>query len=720
MTRFPGHALIVAIATVAIVAAGCGTTSPSASPVATASQPAATVGGGGVAPAIADITTYKAASNRLGVHPGPGPLGQPVVLWQLDLPSGPVSAPLIVDGKVIVIGEDGSILAVDGATGARVWTASLPTGVGVTPTIVNGVLYAVTVDGVLRTMSLADQSLGWTAEGFLADTQVTAAGDLLLAGAPDELVAVSAADGTERWRAKAAGSGRAAADAELVYVSGTGSGTMHALQLADGAITWSLETTSATVLTPGVSDGTVFAGARDVAGGRNVTYAIGPDGKELWHWTGPDIIGSVSVTADRVYVSADDPTTGITALDRTTGLVAWRRELPGRISGLLAAADGALYLPTTDDGVVAVDAASGEIRWRADIEKPVRAQLAVSGGLVFVGSKWEDGSGRILAFADPSDPRVGHTASPAPVASAPTGTLTSAPLKILSADDIDGQSLPLSTAVGPGGVMYVADVANSRILIRSADGKISPWGEYGSEPGQFNFGEVTRNDASGGVAVAPDGKLIAVGDGANHRVQLFDGNRTFLVSIGRLGREDGQFVNPCCLAVDSEHRVWVVDTGREDVQVFSEAGVHLLTFGGSGHGDGQLSRPANLFVDAAGKKVYIADFSNRRVAVFSTDGRWIRSYGGEMGSGARLSEVNAVSVDRAGRLWILDTTSLVYVLEPDGTPIAVIDSTVPDLGFAEAASFALDDTGRMYYGDFSELRGRMVIGQVEAPLWPPD
>jgi DNA-binding beta-propeller fold protein YncE len=81
---------------------------------------------------------------------------------------------------------------------------------------------------------------------------------------------------------------------------------------------------------------------------------------------------------------------------------------------------------------------------------------------------------------------------------------------------------------------------------------------------------VTRNDASGGVAVAPDGKLIAVGDGANHRVQLFDGARKFLISIGRLGREDGQFLNPCCIAIDTDHRIWVVDSAREDVQVFSE------------------------------------------------------------------------------------------------------------------------------------------------------
>ena len=706
-----------ALAITAIVAAGC-SPAPSATPPAT-SPPASTSSGPGVAPAFGNITTYKGGVDRLGVHPGPGLAAEPVVLWQMDLPSGPLAAPLLVDGTVIVVSEDGTVRGIDGATGASAWTASLPSGVEVTPTIDDGTLYTVTVDGVLRTMSVADQSLGWTADGFLADTQVNSAGEVILAGAAGELVALSAADGAERWRADAAGSGRVAVDAQLAYVSGTGSGDMHALNLADGVSRWTLETTSATVLTPGVAGGNVFVAARDVAGGRNVTYALAPGGQELWHSTGPDIIGSVSVTSDRVYLSVDDPATGITALDRATGDVVWRRSLAGGIMGLLAAADGSLYLPTTDDGVVAIDGSTGEIRWRAAIEGPWRAQLAVSGGLVFVGMQWEDGSGRILALADPGDPRIGHTTTSTPPATTAPAAASVA-LRILSTDDIEGEALPISTAVGPDGTMYVADMLNSRILVRSADGTIESWGEYGSEPGRFNFGEVTRNDGSAGVAVAPDGKLIAVGDGANHRVQLFKADRTFVTTIGRLGREDGQFVNPCCVAVDADHRVWVVDSGREDVQVFSEAGEHLLTFGEPGHGDGQLSRPANLFVDAAAKRVYVSDFSNRRVAVFSTDGTWIRSYGGDMGNGARLGEVNAVVVDRAGRLFVLDTTSSVFVIEPDGTPIAVIGSTVPDLGFAEAFSFALDDDGRMYYGDLAEgMHGRLVIGQLEAPLWPP-
>jgi outer membrane protein assembly factor BamB/sugar lactone lactonase YvrE len=710
--------LVAILASSVILAAGCAPTS--SGPPAT-NPPASTSSEPGVAPPFWDITSYKVGPDRLGVHPGPGPANEPVVLWQVDLPSGLVAAPLIVDGTVIAISEDGTVRGIDGATGAEAWTGAFPSGVSITPTIANGTLYSVTVDGVLRTMSLVDRSLGWTAEGFLVDTQVNVAGDLVVAGAPGEIVALSAADGAERWRVEAAGSGRIAVDAERVYVSGTGSGTMQALTLADGGPNWNLDTTSAAVLTPGVSGGTVYVAARDVAGGQNITYALGPDGRELWHFTGPDIIASASVTDDRVFVSIDDPTTGIIALDRATGAVAWRRELPGGILGLLAAADGALYLPTTDDGVIAIDAGTGEIRWRAAMERSMVAQLAVSGGLVFVGSQWADGSGQLTALADPSDPRIGHTVTATPPASAGPSKVPSAALRILSADDVEGETLLISTAVGPDGTMYVTDMLNSRVVVRAPDGTIESWGEYGSEPGQFNFSEVTRNDSAGGVAVSPDGELIAVGDGHNFRVQLFDGDREFIRIIGRQGRGVGQFVNPCCVAVDAEHRIWVVDDGRDDIQVFSEKGEHLLTFAGPGHGDGQLSRASGLFVDAASDRVYVADFANRRVAVFTTDGTWVRNYGGDMGGGVRLDEVNTVAVDRAGRLFVLDTTSSVFVIEPDGTPIAVIDRTEPDLGFAEAATFAIDDAGRMYYGEIREDGpANLVIGQIDPPLWPPD
>ena len=109
------------------------------------------------------------------------------------------------------------------------------------------------------------------------------------------------------------------------------------------------------------------------------------------------------------------------------------------------------------------------------------------------------------------------------------------------------------------------------------------------------------------------------------------------------------------------------------------------------------------------------------MAIFDTDGAWVGSVGGTMANGAALGEVNAVVVDRSGRMFVLDTSMRIFVIDADGTPVAVIDRTEPDLGFVDVASFALDEDGRIYFADIGETtHARLVIGQLEAPLWPPD
>ena len=180
--------------------------------------------------------------------------------------------------------------------------------------------------------------------------------------------------------------------------------------------------------------------------------------------------------------------------------------------------------------------------------------------------------------------------------------------------------------------------------------------------------------------MSPDGELIVVADGNNHRVQVFDGSRRHLRSIGRLGRDDRQFVNPCCVAVDADHRIWVVDTAQAEVQVFDTDGTHLRTFGSLGSGDGELLRPANPFVDLAADEVYIPDFANRRVSVFSTDGTWLRHYDRKLNDELRFDEVNLVVVDRAGRLFVVDTTNRLFVLDRDGTLLHTSWGTAPGAG----------------------------------------
>ena len=429
---------------------------------------------------------------------------------------------------------------------------------------------------------------------------------------------------------------------------------------------------AARVLTPTiVQDGLVAAG-RDNVGGHNVVVGLEADGTPRWRFEPPGRgrIAAFTVAADRVIVKSDVTDTAMQAIDLRTGDELWTTTLPGELQMIPVVADQAVYVGGWEAGITSLDTTDGAIRWALPFDGVEGGGIAVTGGLLIVASQEDGGGGRVVAFADPADPRHAALASAAPAAPAATGPASSPvptlPIEVLSVDVIPGESLPLGAAVAPDGTMYAADMLNSRVVIRHPDGEIEYWGERGGGPGEFDFAPVTENDSSTSIAVSPDGGLIVVADGNNHRVQLFDGSRRHLRSIGRLGRDDRQFVNPCCVAVDADHRIWVVDTAQAEVQVFDTDGTHLRTFGSLGSGDGELLRPSNPFVDLAADEVYIPDFANRRVSVFSTDGTWLRHYDRKLNDELRFDEVNLVVVDRGGRLFVVDTTNRLFVSTATG------------------------------------------------------
>ena len=721
MTRRPGR--LAGAVVVAIVAACQAATPPTVAPSAGATSPSAAAPST-AAPVgrIADVLTYKVDNARTGLMPGPAVVNKPEILWQVDLGAGNAASPLVYEGEVIVAPRDGRIRGLDAVSGHETWSLQLDAGIAWTPTIAGGILYVVTEDGVLRAVHLVDRTVSWSRDGFLDETVVTVVGDLVLAGAEGELVALSVDDGAERWRTKTGGSDRVATDGSVAYVGGEGSGTLTSLSLKDGAEQWHLDLDTARILTPTViQDGLVAAG-RDNPGGHNLVVGLATDGTRRWRWEPLDRgrLAAFTVAGDQVLVASDVEDTTIQAIDRRTGGNLWTRTLNGQGQMIPVVADETLYIGGSEFGVVALDTANGDVRWALPLEGLTAGGVAVTGGLVIAAIGEEGGRGRVVALADPADPRLAARPSVPPTSSPNATGVPSLPLEVLSVDVIPGQSVPLGVAVAPDGTMYAVDQWNSRVIVRHPDGNVEYWGKRGGGRGEFDFATVTEGDASASIAVSPDGELIVVGDGNNHRVQVFDASRGFLTSIGRLGREDRQFVNPCCVTVDEEHRIWVVDTAQAEVQVFDATGEHLRTFGRPGTGNGELLRPGGPFVDPARDEVYIPDFSNRRVSVFSTDGTWLRHYDRNLNDELRFDEVNGVVVDRAGRLLVIDTTARLFVLDRDGTLLHTFILTAPDAGGREFGPFAIDNDGRIYLAAFStSAEAQLIIGQLGAPLWPP-
>ncbi len=196
----------------------------------------------------------------------------------------------------------------------------------------------------------------------------------------------------------------------------------------------------------------------------------------------------------------------------------------------------------------------------------------------------------------------------------------------------DQLSYPRALALGPEDYLYVADSGNHRIVRFDPQGQFLAWGGPctldDDNPCLGQFSEPW------GVAVDQEGRVY-VADTWNHRIQVFDASGNFLgqwgdgalvdVEADPRGREGIPygFYGPRGVAVDSQGRVYVTDTGNERVLVYEISAdassqiqaTYLYQFGQAGPGPGEFLEPVGIAVDAA-DRVYVVDTLNARVQVF--------------------------------------------------------------------------------------------------------
>jgi sugar lactone lactonase YvrE len=171
-------------------------------------------------------------------------------------------------------------------------------------------------------------------------------------------------------------------------------------------------------------------------------------------------------------------------------------------------------------------------------------------------------------------------------------------------------SHPKTVATDFSGNVYVATGDNS--IGKTSDN--SPFGVWTtSNESNFKF--------TNGVGLCVDSaNNVYVADSGNNRVKKFkeSGNESGILidTWGKAGREDGQFITPLAIAVDSSDNVYVADTGNNRIQKFDSNGTFISKIGSAGSSDGQLSLPSGIAVDSLGN-IYVADRGNNRIQVFT-------------------------------------------------------------------------------------------------------
>jgi len=155
--------------------------------------------------------------------------------------------------------------------------------------------------------------------------------------------------------------------------------------------------------------------------------------------------------------------------------------------------------------------------------------------------------------------------------------------------------------------LYVSDTKNHTVRVFDANGKaIFTIGKKGRDDGDFYYPSWLALDSSGNLYVV---------DTFNFRIQIFDPAGKFIKKFGRLGDSSGSFSRPAGIGVDSDGHIYVVDTSFNNFQIFDPNGKLLLWVGESGRKPGEFALPMGMYIDKQ-DKIYIADAFNYRVQVF--------------------------------------------------------------------------------------------------------
>ncbi len=167
---------------------------------------------------------------------------------------------------------------------------------------------------------------------------------------------------------------------------------------------------------------------------------------------------------------------------------------------------------------------------------------------------------------------------------------------------------PTKVAFDPRtGDLYISDgYGNARVHKFSPDGRhLFSWGEYGTDPGQFNLVHSVCTDAEGKVYIA---------DRENHRVQVFDDQGRYLGQWNNLFRPCGLLIKDGLAYIGQLHTSLPVNSTYPYigacVSIHDLTGRRLARLGDphQGLGPGQFIAPHGLAVDSRGD-IYVGEVS---------------------------------------------------------------------------------------------------------------
>ena len=178
-------------------------------------------------------------------------------------------------------------------------------------------------------------------------------------------------------------------------------------------------------------------------------------------------------------------------------------------------------------------------------------------------------------------------------------------------------SWPVGIAFNSHQEMIVSERDGTRLSIFDIRGqKIRTFGSHGDSPDQMIYPASIATDDTDNIYVS-----------SNHKLQKFTRSGELIKCIGKKGRKEGEFDDPCGVTL-YDNQVYVCDSNNHRIQVFDLNLNFVRSIGSHGKGGGEFNSPLDVKFDTAGN-MYVAEWRNVRVQVLDTSGQFIRAFGQE-------------------------------------------------------------------------------------------
>jgi len=343
---------------------------------------------------------FRGGPSHAGIAASDAPREFRRVKWTFPTGNRVVSSPVMHAGILYFGSDDGSIYAVQAATGRQLWKRATKGPVPSTPAIAGDLLYATSYDGHLYALDLRNGAVrwkfatagerhfeakglhGWTPakqtffdpfDVFLS-SPVVVNGSVFFGSGDGHLYALDAATGQLRWKFETGDVIHAspAYANDTIYV-GSWDSYLYAIDAATGAQKWRFKTGEDPKIhnqvglqsSPAVVDGVVYVGCRD----SNLYAVDAATGEKKWAYNnkGSWVIGSPAVHNGRVYFATSDSAM-FHVVDAKTGAEIYSLAFTWPMFSSPAIAGNTLYLGTHEGKLMAIDITTQKPTWTFQTE----------------------------------------------------------------------------------------------------------------------------------------------------------------------------------------------------------------------------------------------------------------------------------------------------------------------------------------------------------------